>query len=148
MIRVVTGVNEEGKSYVMSSDEIEEGIVWAFKPEQVRHWIAAIDPNDAAVQFELGMVAGDATWSQAKIEPGTAVKGLPGVDEQGFHTTRTVDFVYVLEGQLTMFLDEGSVELRKGDFVVQQATRHAWENKSDKPTSILVLQHKPSIATS
>jgi mannose-6-phosphate isomerase-like protein (cupin superfamily) len=144
MKRVVTGVNGQGMSYVVSSEEIGEGIVWEFRPELIRDWITAIDPDEAANQIEPSVVGGS-TWAQVTIAPGVAGAETLGVDSQGFHTTRTIDFVYILDGDLTLFLDEGKADLQKGDCVIQQATRHAWRNSSGKSTTILVLIHKPSI---
>ena len=58
---------------------------------------------------------------------------IVSVDEHGFHTTRTIDFDFLVDGELTLVVDEGSVPLEKGDFVIQQATRHAWRNSGDRP---------------
>jgi quercetin dioxygenase-like cupin family protein len=41
-------------------------------------------------------------------------------------------------------VDEGRIALEKGDFVIQQATRHAWKNDSDKPALLLALIHRPN----
>ena len=70
---------------------------------------------------------------------------LPGMaevmepDHPGMHTTDTVDFEVVLSGEVTLELDDGAeVQLRAGDVVVQNGTRHAWHNRSDAPTVIAV----------
>ena len=144
MKRVVTGINQHGMSCVISNEEVAQGILWEFQPDQLRGWIEAIAPEEAAVHMEPP-VAGGSTWAQASIQPGTAVKGMSGVDDRGFHTTRTVDFVYLVDGELTLVLEEGTVDLHKGDCVVQQATRHAWSNGSAEPATILVLMHKPGL---
>ena len=44
------------------------------------------------------------------------------------HRTRSLDYVIVLEGEITLLLDDGEVRLRAGDVVVQQGTNHAWIN--------------------
>jgi mannose-6-phosphate isomerase-like protein (cupin superfamily) len=142
MKRVVTGVDEQGLSYILSDDVVEEGVIWRYRPEHIRDWIAGIDPDAAADKLEPP--GGGATWAQTTIAPGISAANRPGIDDRGFHTTRTIDFVYVLEGELTLELDRGKVELQKGDFVVQQATHHAWHNASDEPAKILALMHKPS----
>jgi mannose-6-phosphate isomerase-like protein (cupin superfamily) len=46
------------------------------------------------------------------------------------HRTRTLDYVVVIEGELTLILDESEVALAAGDVVVQRGTDHAWENRS------------------
>lgn len=48
------------------------------------------------------------------------------------HRTKTVDFGIMLEGELTMVLDDCETVLRAGDVVIQRGTNHAWANKSDK----------------
>jgi quercetin dioxygenase-like cupin family protein len=65
---------------------------------------------------------------------------LPGVaahleaDNPGMHTTDTIDFEYVLSGEVWLELDDGKeVHLKAGDTVVQNGTRHAWRNKHTEP---------------
>ncbi len=49
------------------------------------------------------------------------------------HRTETIDYAIVLAGEITMVLDDGDVELRAGDVVVQCGTNHAWSNRSSAP---------------
>jgi mannose-6-phosphate isomerase-like protein (cupin superfamily) len=70
---------------------------------------------------------------------------LPGLaetfesDPPGFHFTNTVDYVVLLEGELKLFLDNDEVDLKVGDVVVQNGTRHAWVNQSKEPARFLVI---------
>jgi len=59
----------------------------------------------------------------------------PDQDEQHgmMHRTDTVDYIFILEGEIHVILDEGEVCLKAGDVLVQRGTKHAWSNKSDKP---------------
>lgn len=57
----------------------------------------------------------------------------------GIHRTRTVDYVAVLEGEICLLLDEGEVRLEAGDVVVQQATNHAWVNRSSAPCRLAMV---------
>ena len=53
------------------------------------------------------------------------------------HTTDTVDFELILEGEVWLELDDGvEVHLKPGDTVVQNGTRHAWRNKSSEPCTV------------
>jgi naringenin degradation protein FdeH len=52
------------------------------------------------------------------------------------HRTRTVDYAVIMQGEIDMMLDTGSVHLKAGDVVVQQATNHAWLNHSKEPCRI------------
>ena len=47
------------------------------------------------------------------------------------HRTSTIDYVVMIEGELTLLLDDSEVTLRRSDVVVQRGTDHAWENRSD-----------------
>jgi len=55
------------------------------------------------------------------------------------HRTQTVDYAVVLEGELTMLLDDEDVVLKAGDVVIQRGTNHAWSNRSGKPVRILYV---------
>ena len=55
------------------------------------------------------------------------------------HRTETVDYAVVLDGEITLILDEGEVELRTGDVVIQRGTSHAWSNRSGKPVKMLYV---------
>jgi len=48
------------------------------------------------------------------------------------HRTKSVDYAIVLQGEIDMLLDDSEVHLKAGDFLVQQATNHAWVNRSDQ----------------
>src|SRR4051794_31155657 len=147
MKRVVTGVNGQGRSCVLSMEELEipavGALVWEYQPSDVLESIDAINPESAATWIEPE-VSGGVRWYLAAFPPGAPVPELPGVDKDGFHTTRTLDSVCIVEGELLLLLDEDRVSLTKGDFVIQQATRHAWKNESDSTAITLGVVHRPS----
>lgn len=70
---------------------------------------------------------------------------LPGLAETfeaeppGYHLTNTIDYVVLLEGELKLLLDDESENLKVGDMVVQNGTRHAWVNESKSPARLLVI---------
>ncbi len=55
------------------------------------------------------------------------------------HRTETVDYGVVIEGELTLVLDDSEVPLRPGSVVVQRGTNHAWANRSGKPCRMLFV---------
>jgi quercetin dioxygenase-like cupin family protein len=56
------------------------------------------------------------------------------------HTTATIDYGIILEGEMWLELDNGESRLVKaGDIVVQNGTRHAWRNKSDRVVRALFV---------
>jgi mannose-6-phosphate isomerase-like protein (cupin superfamily) len=62
-------------------------------------------------------------------------RGVPPTNPL-MHRTRTVDYAIVVAGEIDMMLDEGTVHLKAGDVVVQQATNHAWLNHGKEPCRI------------
>lgn len=55
------------------------------------------------------------------------------------HRTQSVDYCYVLEGEITLVLDNEEVLMRQGDFAVERGTNHAWANRSGKPCRLLFV---------
>jgi hypothetical protein len=146
MKRVVTGVNENGRSYVVSSDEVTvDGEVWNYKPEDVRDLIAGVPDGVAVTRLESP--PGGIKCIYARLPPDAETpprEPSQGKDEDGFHTTRTVDVDFIVDGELTLVLEEDTVHLQAGDFVIQQVTRHAWRNESDKPATLFAVLHTPA----
>ena len=55
------------------------------------------------------------------------------------HRTRTIDYVVLLRGEATLVLDEGDVDLKPLDVVVQRNTNHAWVAKGSEPALFLAV---------
>ena len=52
----------------------------------------------------------------------------------GMHTSDTIDYCVVVRGAMTLELDDGAkVQLRQGDCIVQNGTRHRWRNPLPEP---------------
>ncbi len=66
------------------------------------------------------------------------------------HRTESVDYGIVIEGEMTLVLDDSEVLLKPGSVVVQRGTNHAWANRSGRPCRMLFVlvdgQYEPSIA--
>lgn len=67
------------------------------------------------------------------------------------HRTESVDYGIVIEGELTLVLDDTEVLLKPGSVVVQRGTNHAWANRSGRLCRMLFVlvdgQYAPSLAT-
>ena len=63
------------------------------------------------------------------------VEYQPGVAPR-MHRTETIDYAVVISGEIDMVLDKGTVRLRAGDVLVQQATLHDWVNRGTEPCRI------------
>lgn len=59
-----------------------------------------------------------------------------GHAKSGMHLTCTVDYAIVLTGAITAIMEEGETVLNAGDILIQRATNHAWENRTDKMTRV------------
>ena len=59
--------------------------------------------------------------------------------QTGLHTTATIDFIYVADGEIWLELDDQQeIHLKTGDTLVQNGVRHAWRNHSSKPCTLVV----------
>jgi mannose-6-phosphate isomerase-like protein (cupin superfamily) len=74
-------------------------------------------------------------WTGADGTIFRVVEYQPGVAPR-MHRTETIDYAVVVSGEIDMQLDEGSVRLRAGDVLVQQATLHDWINRGTVPCRI------------
>lgn len=55
------------------------------------------------------------------------------------HRTESVDYGIVIEGNITLVLDDSEVDLAPGSVVVQRGTNHAWANRTGKPCRMLFV---------
>jgi hypothetical protein len=165
--RVVTGHDASGKAIVASDTEVD-GFRPKLSPGSEFHTMWGADeaprfPDDGSMPefttwfppvggFRVGFFAvppehsvppqiEDVEAAVAEFEAGLV--GLPAYmepDAPGMHTTDTVDFELILEGEVWLELDDGvEVHLEPGDTVVQNGTRHAWRNHGDKVCRLLVV---------
>ena len=58
-----------------------------------------------------------------------------------FHRTDSLDYAIVLEGEITLLVDEGEATLKAGDVAIQRATSHAWSNRTDRDRASGVRPH-------
>ena len=55
------------------------------------------------------------------------------------HRTESIDYGIVLEGEVTLILDDSATVLRAGDIIVQRGTNHAWSNRGSVPCRIAFI---------
>ncbi|TML20124.1 MAG: cupin domain-containing protein, partial [Actinobacteria bacterium] len=75
---------------------------------------------------------------------------VPGDDplRPGMHTTDTLDYVIVIEGEVVLGLDDGDHRLGAGDVVIQRGTAHRWRVVGDRPCTYAVLMLRPDRSSS
>jgi quercetin dioxygenase-like cupin family protein len=72
---------------------------------------------------------------------GTILRVLefPAGLELDLHATESVDYLIVLQGEVDMTLQQGSVHMKAGDVLIQRSTLHGWSNKSGQPCRIAFI---------
>ncbi len=164
--RVVTGHTPDGKATVASDKEVD-ALTIALWPggEHHRLWGAdvvltfpddgrprpmpAFFPAVGGFRFGLFTIPPQSVAQPENLDIEVAQKEaeekLPGMaaymepDHPGMHTTDTIDFEYVISGDVWLELDDGAeVHLWAGDTVVQNGTRHAWRNKGSEPCRMVL----------
>lgn len=160
--RAVTGIDEQGKAvfvddsevelitgdaipgaelvYVWGSDEVPTAPNAGALPGFVGHW-----PQPGGLRFSLYRMpaAGHTTDvdSRSPAALAEAEQKFPGLvqsfdpDHPGMHTSPTVDLGFVLEGTVTLELDDGVTKtFTKGDLIIQNGTAHKWSNPTEETT--------------
>jgi mannose-6-phosphate isomerase-like protein (cupin superfamily) len=137
---IITGHDTDGRSTVVADEQRpDRGMVALFTAGP-----GEVDNVGSGEHITTVPDIGSAVWMQVDITPDAVMRrslrtGVAGIDADGWHTTPTVDYVQVLEGEVFLALDTGEVELHAGDCVVQRATRHAWRNRTDRPARIAAV---------
>ena len=55
------------------------------------------------------------------------------------HKTKTIDYIILLSGDVTLLLDEDEVRLKPFNVVVQRGTNHAWVNNGNEPALLIAV---------
>ena len=149
MRRVLVHVGADGKSKVLSDAEpvttfgfsTTQGSGDDYHPqaERLSAIPATVKPGDAVItemwrsSAGVSPTTGDPTRDMASLEPGAApdttcwrICRFGPNREAPMHNTHTLDYDFVLEGEVTLLLEEGEVLLRAGDSVVLPGVLHGW----------------------
>ncbi len=163
---VVTGQEKDGKSVIVADTQVEP-ITVSLLPGTQFHQLWGADtpptlptdgqpphrhgyfPPSGGYRFGFFTLGPDSVAMPADLDLDAALAeldtNLPGLaevmepDHPGMHTTDTVDLDLVVSGEIWLELDDGAeVQLRAGDCVVQNGTRHAWHNRTSDPAVLFV----------
>jgi hypothetical protein len=168
--RVVVATDDDGASLVVEDGQpprahdfahipgFSQVVVWATSPRQELPYegvdptpqVASLVPEPGGTRLILLTLPPDAVFADPSFDGAAAgaesLEHSPGIaelfepDNPGMHTTPTVDYDIVLDGEVWLELSDGrEVRLAAGDVVVQHGTRHAWRNKSDRPATIAAV---------
>ena len=168
--RVVAGTGADGKAKFLSDGAAPRSVefktvpgfaaalLWATESTDTVGAGAAVDrtgeagfaPASGGTRLMMVRFPPDAVMMRADFDAaafgaefGRLVPGLAETfepDHPGMHTTDSIDYDIVLEGEITLELDDGAqVLLCQHDVAVQHGNRHAWRNLGDKPATMLFV---------
>ena len=108
--------------------------------------ILSIAPDSVMSRDDFDAAASAAELAEHTPEIAATIE----VDAPGMHRTDTIDYIVVLEGELYLELDDQQERLiKRHDVVIQNGTRHAWRNRSDRPAMLAVVligaERKPGV---
>ena len=150
--RIITDTNADGKSYFLSDGPAPNRtdrpglpvahVLWATGEARA----AGTEPAPAGHAFEFHSRGGsllrivdfppDETYNESELKQFLDANGVRDKSEPRhfwFHKTESLDYAFVLEGEIWALLDEGEKLMRAGDVLIQRATNHSWANRSGKP---------------
>ena len=166
MRRIVTGHNQDGKSVIKidgpPSRSIGEDVGGLFEIWNTDGGaIQSTDQIDRAdIDIILSPLKGGTKFRYFKINPtpeGVPIEMLESLAAEAFkkigaehervdttrhptmHKTKTIDYIILLDGDVTLLLDEDEVSLKPFDVVVQRGTNHAWVNHGDEPALLIAV---------
>jgi len=93
-------------------------------------------PPDSVYPDEAGSVIFNEIDGHEEAEAGAEHSGSRHF---WFHRTDSLDYAVVLEGEITLLVDEGEATMRAGDVAVQRATSHAWSNRTEQTARVLFV---------
>ena len=166
MRRIITGHNQHGKSIITldgpparSIGEDVGGLfeVWNTDGSDI---ISTDEIDRADEDILLSPPSGGTKFRYFQINP--LPKGVPDAMMQeiaadafekigaahhrvdtkkhpAMHKTETIDYIILLQGDVTLILDEEEIDLKPFDVVVQRGTNHAWVNNGDKPALLIAV---------
>ena len=121
---------------VESKDPIASVTSFIPAPGETRLLVVTFPPDSVMASPDFNPVA--AAKEQAEECPGLVECFEP--DNPGMHTTPTVDYGVVLDGEIWLELDDGTTTLlKRHDIVIQNGTRHAWRNKGTAPATLAFI---------
>jgi len=116
------------------------------------HLPRTIEPPSRGVVCRVDTYPPDAAWqgkvAAAEVAAYFSAAGSPNASTYAadaphpyMQKTASLDFCFILEGEIVLVLDTEETVLKEGDMVVQRGTNHAWSNRSNAPCVMAVTSH-------
>ena len=164
--RIITGHDEQGKSIIVidrgPAKTIGEDVgglfeIWNTDGKK----IDSLDNRDRAdIEIILSPEANGTKFRYFEIQPtpeniprekleeaaaiafekiGAAHERIDTSRHHAMHQTKTIDYIILLKGDVTLLLDKDEVRLKPFDTVVQRGTNHAWVNNGNEPALLIAV---------
>ena len=164
--RIITGHNKDGKSIVMidgkPSRTIGEDVaglfeIWNTDGKDIN---SLSDKDLADIDIILSPIENGTKFRYFAIHPtpagipkdkleaaaaiafekiGAAHELIDTSKHHAMHQTKTIDYIILLKGDVTLILDEDEVQLKPFNVVVQRGTNHAWVNNGTEPALLIAV---------
>ena len=164
--RIITGHNKDGKSIIMidegPSRTIGEDVgglfeIWNTDGKEIN---SLSDKDKADIDIVLSPIENGTKFRYFAIHPtpkgisrerlekgaslafekiGAAHERVDTSRQPAMHQTQTIDYIILLEGDVTLILDEDEVQLKPFNVVVQRGTNHAWVNNGTEPALLIAV---------
>lgn len=154
--RIVTGLDRDGKS-VVEQDSPAPHVAYlngSGSCALAELWRTGAAPSPAQAPdlvnkpYAIMPPAGGSVLRVLRFPPEAEMGGViePPIDTTGaiyagpdnpihprMHKTGTIDYSIVISGEIWAIMENGETLLRAGDVMIQRATQHSWENRSNAP---------------
>ncbi|MFD3427343.1 cupin domain-containing protein [Nocardia fluminea] len=136
--RIVTGHDRSGRAIFVADGKAQSQLTRGV--ETTNLWLHRGAPDNS------GEYA-DPVTAAVPLEPpvgGTVLRivDFPPTDDGSspdMHRTASLDYAYVIEGEIYAVLDDDSTVMHTGDVLIQRGTNHGWVNRSDRPCRVLFV---------
>jgi mannose-6-phosphate isomerase-like protein (cupin superfamily) len=127
--KVITGVDAEGRSCVVSEEAVAPSTVEGISTVVVAHLFATQEsppaprPPANGPTVDVQLAPGFVRWMvvEHRAHEDSDADGTPGA----MHHSNTVDLIYVLEGTAEFVLEDGAHSIGPGDCIVEPGVDHA-----------------------
>lgn len=154
-IHVVTGTGPDGRSTVISAEEKSTLAAQGFDEftdDSAIHADKDETRKSITKLYEAARPAGTrrpATGDLLPIAtpPGGALwleMAFEGHYETEFHRTDSIDFHFIVSGEVELILEDGSVTLRAGDTAMLPGVVHRWRSEKSWQSNLFVIGLDPA----
>jgi len=164
--RIVTGHNAHGKSIIASDGPANQNFnedgggtaeFWTTDGAPADNKAAGdpalrptkLEPPVNGTNFRYFALPPDSLYTREQLEAhasglfkaiGATHCRIDTSRHPGMHRTKTVDYIILLEGEVSLLVDEGDpVPMKQYDVVIQRGTNHAWVNTGKTPALMVAV---------